>query len=232
MGTQNSSKTGNPIRYHGEYHTGEKLYIPMPMAMHKDKSVSPEAYRVFGAIFSNVEGWEVSTNSLMAECGMTKRAAIKAMDNLILNRWVAREAMGWNRYTMHVARVTAFSKEEHASLNTYVSSTRKPVVQNRHKGASGIPTPSGPKTAPMEQPQAIPTVAAEASQNPAPVNRITVNAAVEDQALIRASRRLYDEGIDDYEILRNLVSEYGDSESRTIEEWIRVLNEMMETAAA
>ncbi|MGV9864541.1 hypothetical protein [Rhodococcus koreensis] len=121
----------NPIQYHGEYDKGKKLYIQMPMAMHLDKSVTPDAYRVFGAIFSNVEGWEVSVTWLMDKCGMTKRAVQKAIGILIDARWIARQALGNNRYILHVARIKPFPESDHTKLNTY-----SPAVQKRSKPVS------------------------------------------------------------------------------------------------
>lgn len=127
----------NPIRFHGEYTEGRKLYVPVPFALERDPNVDMKGFRVAGAIFGNAENWEVSVASLAAAIPDATEKSVRAgIDNLLRARWLAREAIGRNRYVLHVARIQPFSDEDHGRLNTYEPSSGS-------KRGPGSAVPSG-----------------------------------------------------------------------------------------
>ncbi|UEA59807.1 hypothetical protein LK459_02645 [Gordonia otitidis] len=126
----------NPTRFHGTYGEGQKLYIPVPFALHRNPAITPAAIRVAVAVFSNREGWEVSIKSIAADCGVSEAQVRAGIATLIAHRWMAREALTRNRYVLHVARVEPFTEVEHAKLNTYVPPSGKGP---RRRGAKPEP---------------------------------------------------------------------------------------------
>ena len=126
----------NPTRFHGTYPEGQKLYIPVPFALHQNKAITPAAVRVAVSVFSNRDGWEVSIKSIADDCGVSEAQVRGGINTLIANRWVAREALARNHYILHVARVEPFGEVEHAKLNTYVPPSGKRARPGRSDGGA------------------------------------------------------------------------------------------------
>lgn len=167
-----SHRVGNPIRYHGpEYRESGKMYLAMPHAMARDPKLTPNGARVAMAIFSNSDDWEISINSIAEQCNINRRTAQSGMDNLIVLRWVARQALGNNRYMLHINRHEPFTTIVHDGLNTYVRPTG--AAKSSRTGLDNADVAVGPTANPALTPTAhrapTPTAisAEESSTSPA-----------------------------------------------------------------
>lgn len=124
----------NPIRFHGPKYVGcGRLYVAMPHALAKDPTVTSVAVHVAVVIYSNREDWALSIGSIAAVCGLDRKTVSMGLAKLVELRWAAREALGGNRYVLHMARHDPFEVEDHARLNTFpvlVRNTDKVLVRN------------------------------------------------------------------------------------------------------
>lgn len=91
----------------------------MPHGLPNDSRMTSVAVHVAAVLYSNQEGWELSTVSIAEVCGIDRKAVRRGLAKLVELRWAAREALGNNRYVLHLPRHEPFDADEHSRLNTY-----------------------------------------------------------------------------------------------------------------